>query len=304
MEKILRIGTRKSPLALWQANEVKAKLEEIGYQATLVPITSTGDVVLNKPLYELGITGIFTKTLDIALLEGQIDIAVHSLKDVPTLLPKGIIQTAVTERASHADILAIKNSFDANLPCTIASGSLRRKAQWLHRYPHHHVVGLRGNVNTRLQSLADNDWQGAIFAKAGLERIDLLPQNYIDLDWMIPAPAQGAMVIVARENDTYAIDASAKLNDPTSEICTAIEREFLRVLEGGCTAPIGAYATVVNEVIEFKGILLSIDGSQKFEIEKSTKMDSCKGFGKDCANDLLKRGGKELMLQIKKELSK
>ena len=188
MSKVIRIGTRNSPLALWQANVVKSQLERLGYQTLLIPITSTGDIVLDKPLYELGITGIFTKTLDVAMIQGQIDIAVHSMKDVPTLLPKGIIQTAVLKRASHDDILVTKALFNYEEECTIATGSLRRKAQWLNRYPHHKVVGLRGNVNTRLQSLTDSDWQGAIFAKAGLERIDLLPENYQDLHWMKKIP--------------------------------------------------------------------------------------------------------------------
>ncbi|RLD25560.1 MAG: hydroxymethylbilane synthase, partial [Bacteroidetes bacterium] len=167
MNRQIRIGTRDSQLALWQANTVKDKLVELGYETELIAVKSTGDLVLNKPLYELGITGIFTKTLDVAMLNGSIDIAVHSMKDVPTLLPKGIVQTAVLERASSLDILVTKGAPDFQEECTIASGSLRRRAQWLHRYPHHKVVGLRGNVNTRLRKLEDSDWQGAIFAKAG-----------------------------------------------------------------------------------------------------------------------------------------
>lgn len=303
MSKLIRIGTRNSPLALWQANVVKSRLEKLGYQTTLVPITSTGDIVLDKPLYELGITGIFTKTLDIAMIQGQVDIAVHSMKDVPTLLPKGIIQTAVLERASHDDIIVTKELFNYEEKCTIATGSLRRKAQWLNRYPHHNVVGLRGNVNTRLQSLSDSDWQGAIFAKAGLERIGLLPENYESLDWMISAPAQGAMLVVANEHDAFSIEATSKLNDTFSEICTGIERAFLRTLEGGCTAPIGAFAEVVNDKVLFKGILLSLDGAHKIEIEKTTLLNEVEGFGKSCAEYILNSGGLELMKQIKDEMS-
>ncbi len=303
MSKVIRIGTRNSPLALWQANVVKSRLEKLGYQTTLVPITSTGDIVLDKPLYELGITGIFTKTLDIAMIQGQVDIAVHSMKDVPTLLPKGIVQTAVLERASQEDVLVIKNIITYEEECTIATGSLRRKAQWLNRYPHHKVVGLRGNVNTRLKSLSDSDWQGAIFARAGLERIDLLPENYESLDWMIPAPAQGAMVVVANDHDAFSIEATSKLNDKISQICTGIEREFLRTLEGGCTAPIGAFAEVVNDKVLFKGILLSLDGAHKIEIEKTTLLNEVEGFGKSCAEYILNSGGLELMKQIKDEMS-
>ncbi len=199
MDKVIRIGTRDSELALWQANTVKFQLEKLGYKTELVPVKSTGDLILDKPLYEMGITGIFTKTLDVAMLNGTVDIAVHSMKDVPTALPIGIVQTAVLQRANYSDILVTKGEIDYTKSCTIATGSLRRKAQWLHRYPHHTVVDLRGNVNTRLQKLNDNDWQGAIFAKAGLERINVLPKNHEVLEWMLPAPAQGAMVIVALE---------------------------------------------------------------------------------------------------------
>tara|TARA_R110002049_G_scaffold77568_17_gene198477 strand:+ start:642 stop:1553 length:912 start_codon:yes stop_codon:yes gene_type:complete len=303
MGKVIRIGTRDSQLALWQANTVKDKLEALGYKTELVAIKSTGDLVLDKPLYELGITGIFTKTLDVAMLNGTVDIAVHSMKDVPTLLPKGIVQASVLERASFEDILLTKDQPNFENPATIATGSLRRKAQWLHRYPHHKVVDLRGNVNTRMQKLADSDWQGAVFAKAGLERIEVLPSGFKTLDWMIPAPAQGAMVIATLENDAYSTEAASKLNHVNSEICTHIEREFLRTLEGGCTAPIGAIARIVNDRIQFKGVLLSLDGETKLEIEKAIDIANYKNFGKECANKILSNGGAELMQLIKREIS-
>ena len=302
MSKVIRIGTRDSQLALWQANTVKTQLEALGYKTELVPVKSTGDLVLDKPLYELGITGIFTKTLDVAMLTGAVDIAVHSMKDVPTLLPTGIVQTAVLQRASSQDILVPKGHPNFEDPCTIATGSLRRKAQWLHRYPNHEVVGLRGNVNTRLQKLEENLWQGAIFAKAGLERIQVLPENYLSLDWMVPAPAQGAMVVVALENDPYCKEATGKLNITNAQICTHIEREFLRVLEGGCTAPIGAIATIIENEILFKGVLFSLDGQIKLEVERSIPMDQYDNFGRTCALHLLNSGGKELMAAIKKEM--
>jgi len=300
LKKALRIGTRNSPLALWQAQQVKTRLQDLGFETVLVPVTSDGDLNLQKPLYELGITGIFTKTLDLALLNGEIDIAVHSLKDVPTLLPKGLVETAVLERGSHSDVLVPKEGLDLGGPCTIATGSLRRKAQWLYRYPHHKVVGLRGNVNTRLQRLEDSDWQGAVFAKAGLERIDLLPKNAMELEWMIPAPAQGAMVIVANENDVFAKEASALLNHVNSRICTYVEREFLRILEGGCTAPIGALAKIERGWIHFHGMLLAIDGTAMVQVQKKTEINSFIGFGKSCAEALLGKGGKPIMEQIKK----
>ena len=210
MNKVIRIGTRDSQLALWQAHTVENQLQALGYKTQIVPVKSVGDLKLDTPLYELGITGIFTKTLDVAMLNNTVDIAVHSLKDVPTALPKGIVQAAVLKRASTLDILVTKEVVDYKMPLTIATGSLRRKAQWLHKYPTHTVVDLRGNVNTRLQKLQDNSWQGAIFAKAGLERIDVLPSRYTSLDWMTPAPAQGAMTIVALEKDPFCIEASSK----------------------------------------------------------------------------------------------
>jgi len=301
--KTIRIGTRDSELALWQANLVQDTLENLGYKTALIPVKSTGDLILDKPLYELGITGIFTKTLDVAMINGTIDIAVHSMKDVPTALPKGIVQAAVLERAASEDILVFKKNTTLTKDHeTIATGSLRRKAQWLHRYPNHKVVDLRGNVNTRLEKLKNNAWAGAVFAKAGLERINLKPKNHTVLDWMIPAPAQGAMLVVAMENDDYIRKAVEKLNHLPTEICTQIERDFLRVLEGGCTAPIGAYATINGNEISFKGALFSLDGSKKLIIEEKTLKDSYKELGKKCALKLLNNGGRELMKKIKKEL--
>ena len=305
MAKTIRIGTRDSELALWQANNVKDRLEALGYQTELISVKSTGDLILDKPLYELGITGIFTKTLDVAMLAGNVDIAVHSMKDVPTQLPKGIIQAAVLERAAVEDIFVHKSeNLEGELQnsCTIATGSLRRKAQWLNRYPNHKVVDLRGNVNTRLQKVTDNDWAGAIFAKAGLERINLKPDYHIVLDWMIPAPAQGAMVIAAMENDKFCVDACAKLNDHASEIATTVEREFLRELEGGCSAPIGALAVIKERTIHFKGVLFSLDGKQKLEIEKSIDLNKNFHFGRKCAVEILENGGRELMEEIKSKI--
>lgn len=303
MEKVIRIGTRDSQLALWQATTVQQQLTDLGYKTELVPVKSTGDVVLDKPLYELGITGIFTKTLDVAMLNDDVDIAVHSMKDVPTALPIGIRQTAVLERANSSDILVHKGLDFLETEGTIATGSLRRKAQWLHRYPSHNVVDLRGNVNLRLQKLDDNNWGGAIFAKAGLERIDVLPENYIDLNWMVPAPAQGAVVVHTMKNDKFTTGAVAKLNDNSTEVCTTVERQFLRELEGGCTAPIGALATIKNNELSFEGVLFSLDGEQKIEVTlENILVSEVENLGKKCAQEILSNGGKELMQQIKAEL--
>lgn len=318
-KKTIRIGTRDSELALWQAHTVQKKLNDLGYKTEIIAVKSDGDIILDKPLYELGITGIFTKTLDIAMINGQVDIAVHSMKDVPTALPIGIVQAAVLTRANTLDILVHKGSLDfLEGNGTIATGSLRRQAQWLHKYPNHTVVDLRGNVNTRMQKLNESDWSGAVFAAAGLERIGLTPNpspkergaepsfDYINLDWMIPAPAQGAMVVVAMGNDDYTLDAVSQLNDIETEICTYIERQFLKTLEGGCTAPIGALARYceLDDTFTFKGSLLSIDGKQKLEIEKVVPVEEWKKLGFNCANEILEKGGAELMKEIKESLKK
>lgn len=306
-KKTIRIGTRDSELALWQAHTVQKKLNDLGYKTEIIAVKSQGDILLDKPLYELGITGIFTKTLDIAMINGQVDIAVHSMKDVPTALPIGIVQAAVLERANVLDILVHKENLDfLQSNGTIATGSLRRQAQWLHKYPNHNVVDLRGNVNTRMQKLQDNNWNGAIFAAAGLERINIKPKEFINLDWMIPAPAQGAMVIVAMENDPFSQEAVSELNDIETEICTYIERQFLKTLEGGCTAPIGALSKFIeqDDTIEFNGVLLSIDGKQKLEINKKVAISEWKKLGYNLAKEILDNGGTELMAEIKLQLKK
>ena len=193
MQKIIRIGTRESQLAVWQATKVKELLAQNGIISTLVYIKSEGDIDLHTPLYEMGVQGIFTKSLDTALLNNTIDVAVHSMKDVPTQLPKGIIQSAVLKRDSYKDILVYKaplaslsnvlgfidGDWVTATPTlfTIATSSIRRKAQWLHRYPNHSIENLRGNVLTRLQKLESENWHGAIFAAAGLERIPRTPSK-------------------------------------------------------------------------------------------------------------------------------
>ena len=301
MSKTIRIGTRDSELALWQAKTVQQQLEHLGHKTQLVPVKSTGDLVLNKPIYELGITGVFTKTLDIAMLNEEIDIAVHSLKDVPTLLPKGIVQAAVLKRGNVKDCMVFKNNeeFLSQRDAVIATGSLRRRAQWLNRYPTHTLVDLRGNVNSRLEKLEKNNWNAAIFAAAGLGRINLRPENTINLDWMLPAPAQGAIMITALETDENVLAACEEINHEETEICTSIEREFLNKLEGGCSAPIGALAFIKNEEVHFQGILLSLDGSKKIEVQRKEPLGKHKELAQFCANYVIERGGNRLMDDIK-----
>lgn len=303
-QKIIRIGTRDSELALWQAQKVSESLSALGFANEIIPIKSQGDIVLDKPLYEMGITGIFTKNLDVAMLKYEIDIAVHSMKDVPTQLPKGIVQGAVLHRANPFDILVYKNSLDflGSPNAVIATGSLRRKAQWLHKYPSHTIENLRGNVNSRLQKLQENAWNGAIFASAGLDRIAKKPENHIVLDWITPAPAQGAILVVAMANDAFSLEALSLINHRETQICTAVERQFLRTLEGGCTAPIGAYAYISEGELYFKGNLVSLCGKQKIEVSKTINMNNLEGFAEKCANEILDNGGRELLLQIASQI--
>lgn len=301
MSKIIRIGTRDSELALWQAKIVQSQLEHLGHKTELVPVKATGDLVLDKPLYELGITGIFTRTLDIAMLNNDIDIAVHSLKDVPTLLPKGIVQAAVLKRGNVNDTLVFKDNeeFLGSKDAIIATGSLRRRAQWLNRFRTHTITDLRGNVNSRLEKLENSDWNGAIFAAAGIGRIGIRPEDAINLDWMIPAPAQGAIMITALEEDELTRSICAELNHEETEICTTIEREFLNKLEGGCTAPIGALAMIKDEEITFKGVLLSPDGTKRIDVSRVKKLGEHNDIANFCAEFVIERGGKRLMDNIK-----
>lgn len=303
MEKIIRIGTRDSQLALWQAKTVQQQLEFLGHKTEIVPVKSTGDLVLNKPLYEMGITGIFTKNLDIALLNDEIDIAVHSLKDVPTVMPVGIVQVAVLKRGNSNDMLVFKDNeeFMAQRDAVIATGSLRRKAQWLHRYPTHKVVGIRGNVQTRLEKLEKSEWNAAVFAAAGLERLKIKPENAISLSWMVPAPAQGTVVITASVENPELIAVCKELNDEETEMITSVERDFLQLLEGGCTAPIGALAYVKEDEVHFKGVLLNEDGTKRVEVTSKEKVGRHNYIAKECADFVLNRGGKEILAELKAE---
>lgn len=322
MNKIIRIGTRESQLAVWQATLVQQLLAKNNISSELVFIKSEGDVDLQTPLYEIGIQGIFTRSLDIALINKKIDIAVHSMKDVPTQLAKGILQSAVLPRASYKDIFVFKgelSSIDEQLgyingewsmvnqtspttnhsPLTIATSSIRRMAQWLNRYPNHSIENLRGNVNTRLRKVQENDWNGAIFAAAGLERINLRPENSIELDWMLPAPAQGAIMIVCREADDFCLQACEPLNDTDTATCVKIERDFLRTLLGGCSTPISALAEIKDNNIYFRGNILTPGGKEKVDIKKILNLQQANDAGKILAQEILLNGGQKIAESIR-----
>ena len=300
MQKPIRIGTRDSKLALWQANTVKALLEKNGAKTELVPVKSEGDLDLVTPLYAMGVQGVFTKTLDAYLLSNKIDVAVHSLKDVPTQLAQGIAQASVLPRASYKDIFVphpAKN--DVHAHSKIATGSVRRKAQWLNRYPVSIIENLRGNVQTRLQKLSDSDWDGAIFAAAGLERIGIRPSSAIDLDWMLPAPAQGAVMVACRESEPDLLALCQLFNDQETQLCVKIERDFLKTLMGGCSTPISALAFIEDGQIVFKGNILSLDGKDKIEIEQQHALTTAENLGVQLANELLKNGAGRIVASIR-----
>jgi len=324
--KALRIGTRDSQLAVWQATLVQDLLKQSGVASELVYIKSEGDIDTITPLYALGVQGIFTKTLDAALLNNRIDIAVHSMKDVPTQLAQGIQQAAVLKRASYKDIFVAhpeapfqlprvgeatqtlpsidsaefleahfskpnaggpSNQEGSGLGPIVATGSIRRVAQWLHRFPSHRTENLRGNVNTRLRKLKESNWAGAIFAAAGLERINLRPENSIDLDWMLPAPSQGAIMIVCREGDTAAFESCQSFNDEATALCTKIEKDFLRVLMGGCSTPISALAEIKDGALYFHGNICSPDGVDLVEIKLEREKTKSETLGEEAARQIL-----------------
>lgn len=331
----IRIGTRESQLAIWQAAQVKELLAQHGSESELVFIKSEGDIDLVTPLYEIGVQGIFTRSLDAALLSNKIDVAVHSMKDVPVQLAKGIRQSAVLERGSHKDILVphpdlpdvsdilaqgviahhvtftqtgskIKETEQITYEDTgetvhavIATSSIRRTAQWSRKYPYHKIENLRGNVNTRLRKLKESNWHGAIFAAAGLERVGLRPENAIELDWMLPAPAQGAIMVVCREDDEKTFESCLPLNDEATALCTKIERDFLSALLGGCSTPISALAEIKDGELHFNGNIVSPDSYHIAQCASTCPVTDARDLGFIAAKNILKDGGQTLMDKIR-----
>ena len=300
---MIRIGTRNSPLAMWQAKEVEQKLQNLGYETSLVPVLSSGDKNLNQPLYSLGITGVFTKDLDIALLNNEIDIAVHSLKDVPTLLPKNIEISAVLERDFPQDVLVRKSSSKNKdlAELKIATSSLRRRAFWLEQFPETEFSDIRGNVQTRLKKLEEGDFDATLFSLAGIKRMEM-ELDFEFLDFMISAPSQGVVAIASRIDDVETRKILQKINHEETQICVEIERNFLRTLEGGCTAPIGAIAKFEDNKIYFKGKLNSLDGAKTLNLVKEFEYSHSGNFGEKFAKIILEKGGKEMMEVIKSKL--
>ena len=299
----LKIGTRNSPLALWQAYEVESKLKTLGFETEIVPIISSGDKNLNQPLYALGITGVFTKDLDIALLNKEIDIAVHSLKDVPTQLPHNIQISAVLERDFPEDVL-VRNDDSEPLDIEvlkIATSSLRRRAFWLKEFPETEFADIRGNVQTRLKKLDDGIADATIFSLAGIKRMNL-DITYEQIPFLLQAPSQGVVAIASLSDNEILNESLKSISHKETEICVTIEREFLKTLEGGCTAPIGAKAEMLDGQIRFIGRLCSLDGKNCIETDEIFDWNDSENFGEKIALKVLENGGKELMEEIRKSL--
>lgn len=299
----LKIGTRNSPLALWQAQEVESKLKTLGVETEIVPIISSGDKNLDQPLYALGITGVFTKDLDIALLNKEIDIAVHSLKDVPTQLPHNIQISAVLERDFPEDVL-VRNDDSKPLDIEvlkIATSSLRRRAFWLKEFPETEFTDIRGNVQTRLKKLDNGIANATIFSLAGIKRMNL-DITYEQIPFLLQAPSQGVVAIASLSDNDKLNERLKTISHKETEICVTIEREFLKTLEGGCTAPIGAKAEMLDGQIRFIGRLCSLDGKNCIETDEIFDWNDSENFGEKIALKVLENGGKELMEEIRKSL--
>jgi hydroxymethylbilane synthase len=307
--KVLRIGSRGSDLALWQAGWVKDQLDQLlpGLEVSVQVFKTTGDKLLESPLSTLGDKGLFTKELENALRDKEIDLAVHSLKDLPTNLPGGLCIGAVTRREDARDVFIPhpanprKKLAEQAHGATIATGSLRRRSQLLNMFPSLVVVGLRGNLNTRFRKLAESDWAGMILASAGVRRLgmDRAIGDYLTLDIMLPAVGQGALAIEIREDDDKTRHLIAPLHHEETAQATDAERGLLRELEGGCQVPIGAYASVAAGVLQLRAVVASLDGSRV--VRGALDGDPAHGeeVGRTLAGQLLRDGAVTILQEIR-----
>jgi hydroxymethylbilane synthase len=308
----IRIGTRGSELALWKTNHVKALLEArfTGIVISVVKIKTTGDKILDAPLAKIGDKGLFTKELEIALLDDRVDIAVHSFKDVPTLVPEGLTIAAVLEREDVHDVFIAnpKKSHRTfvSIPSNsiIATGSLRRKCQLLNAHPNIQIIEIRGNLNTRIKKLDSSEWDGIILAKAGVTRLgwtqritDILP-----LELMLPAVGQGALAVECRASNQRAQEILRCFHHHPTALTVTAERALLRYLEGGCQIPIGAYGQIIGDELRLDAMIGSLDGKRIVRGKKIGTIADAEQIGIDLAKELLKRGGKEILDKIKQTL--
>lgn len=309
MTRELTIGTRSSRLALWQARRVRSQLENAGHRVAIQEITTKGDRILDQPLADIGDKGLFTKELDVALLNGEIDVAVHSLKDLPTQLPPGICLAAIGERADPGDALITHpkvNGLLADLPegSTLATSSLRRKAQLLAWRPDLNVVPVRGNVPTRIQKLDESSWEGIVLAVAGLQRLELTNRiaEKISYDVVLPAVGQGALGILCREDDGRTLDiVRDAVHDEDAAAAVLAERALLRRLEGGCQVPIGAYATVQGHSLSMVACVASLDGSRIIRERIDGVTEAARALGVSLAETLLSRGANAILDEIRRQ---
>ncbi|MEO1023352.1 MAG: hydroxymethylbilane synthase [Bacteroidota bacterium] len=293
---IVRIGTRNSDLALWQAHYIRTKLSELDIKIEILEIESFGDRIQDIPIHKLGDKGVFTKALDEALINNDIDLAVHSLKDVPTVLHEELVLCAVPTRENPFDVLVRSHQSDSNAKQRIiATGSIRRTAFWKNRFPEDSVIGLRGNVPTRIRKIDTQDCYGGIFAYAGLHRLQLDGRISQVLTWMVPAPSQGALGIIIRKDSTLHQTIS-QLEDPYARRCVDIERSFMNKLEAGCSSPVGGYAHIKDQQLLFHGTVLSVDGRTRIDINKQIPVDSAHtDRGKEWAEEALEQGASALV---------
>ena len=305
----LVIGTRGSKLALFQANLVKSKLEKAypTLEVVINIIKTKGDKILDLALSKIGDKGFFTKEIQDALYKKHVDIAVHSLKDLPTELPKGTRIGAIMERASHRDVLVSidgKKLADFTSEDKIATSSLRRKSQLLQINKEVKVIEIRGNVDTRIRKMHDGHCQGLIMAAAGIERLGLQEHisEYLNETQMLTAPGQGAIAIEIREEDNSTLEFLSVLNHKESVICVTAERSFLNRLEGGCQIPFAAHATLDGDHLVLEGLVATLDGRKiQRETIKGNSKDAIQ-LGIDLANSIKNNGGYEILEEIKKEL--
>jgi hydroxymethylbilane synthase len=298
---LLKLGTRKSKLALWQANFVKEKLEALGCKVELVPITTTGDKILDAPLAKIGGKGLFVKEIENALLAGEIDLAVHSLKDVPMIIPEGLTLSAITEREEPYDVLISRNGKkleELHSGAVVGTSSLRRQVQIKRRRRDLKVEILRGNVDTRLRKLKEGVYDAIVLAYAGVKRMGFSGEVSQVLKDFIPAVGQGSLAIETRAEDERVINLVKVLNHEESWLRAVCERAFLRELQGGCQVPIGAYAWIEGDRIKIKGFISDLEGERFLEGYEEGGLQEAEEVGKRLAQRLLREGGEEILKEI------
>jgi hydroxymethylbilane synthase len=298
--RVLRLGTRASPLARWQADWVAGELRTLGCQVVLVPLSTRGDQERAAPLGAIGGQGVFTKELQRALLDDEIDLAVHSLKDLPTDVVDGLLLAAVPPRAASADALVTRRARSlAELPegAKIGTGSLRRRAQLWHVRPDLELLDIRGNVDTRLRKLDDGQYDALVLAQAGLTRLGLADQitQVLPDDMMLPAVGQGALGIESRSADDDLKQTLAPLDDPFTRAAVTAERAMLAALGAGCLAPVGAKGEALADELRLRGVVLSGDGKRRLFAERRGAPHDASRIGRQLAEDLLLQGAGELI---------